>query len=116
MKAVVSREAGGPESLLVEEVDTPAPRAGEVLVRVRACGLNYPDLLMIADRYQFRPPRPFIPGVEIAGEVVALGDGVVSPAIGTRVMAVLSHGASVDLSAPALPPLAAGTEDISPRA
>lgn len=87
MRAVLSRDTGGPESLVVADVDPPAPKPGEVVVAVRACGVNYPDVLMLRDAYQFKPPRPFSPGGEIAGVIEALGEGVEGLRIGDRVLA-----------------------------
>ena len=77
MKALlVARAPGGPETLRLDELPDPVPGPGELLVRVRAAAINYPDVLIIEDKYQFRPPRPFAPGGEIAGEVEAVGEGV----------------------------------------
>ena len=76
MKALLSTEVGGPESLKLTEMDTPVPGKGEALIRIHAAGVNFPDTLIIRDLYQFKPPRPFAPGGEIAGEVEAVGDGV----------------------------------------
>ena len=69
MRALLSKSPGGPETLQLTELPEPQPRAGEVLVRVRACSINFPDVLIIEDKYQLRPQRPFAPGGEIAGEV-----------------------------------------------
>ena len=69
MKAVLTKEVGGPETVVVENIDTPAPGKGEVLVDVAACAINYPDTLMIRDLYQFKPERPYSPGGEISGTV-----------------------------------------------
>ena len=76
MKAVLSKTAGGPEELTVEEMPDPQPGLGELLVEIKACGVNYPDTLIIEDRYQFKPERPFSPGGEVAGVVSAVGKGV----------------------------------------
>lgn len=76
MKVWVSRDPGGPETLVLEEWDTPVPKAGELLVRVRAVGVNFPDSLLIRDLYQVKPPRPLVPGSEFCGVVEGLGDGV----------------------------------------
>ena len=76
MKALLSREPGGPETLRVEELPNPTPGAGELLVRVRASGINYPDVLIIEDKYQLKPQRPFAPGGEIAGTIEQVGEGV----------------------------------------
>ena len=84
MKALLSHEPGGPETLRLTELPDPQARPGELLVRVRACAINYPDVLIIEDKYQLKPPRPFAPGSEIAGEVIAVGEGADgwSPATG----------------------------------
>lgn len=88
MKALVSTGPGGPETLDLADLPVPDPRPGEVRVRVRAVGINFPDLLIIADKYQFRPERPFAPGAEFAGEISAVGPGVAGFAVGDRVMAM----------------------------
>lgn len=92
MKALLSVQPGPPESLQLTEVPDPEPKTGELLVRVRACAINYPDVLIIEDRYQFKPPRPFAPGGEVAGTVEALGEGVTGWNVGDRVVAMLGHG------------------------
>lgn len=92
MKAIVSEKTGGPESLVLRELPTPTVDAGDVLIRVRACGVNYPDALMIEDRYQFRPERPFAPGGEVSGEVLTVGQGVTRFKAGDRVIALVGHG------------------------
>jgi NADPH:quinone reductase len=92
VKALLSRAPGGPETLELAELPDPQPGPGQLLVRVRACAINYPDVLMIEDRYQFRPPRPFAPGGEIAGTVEAVGEGVSGWAEGDRVVAMIGHG------------------------
>ncbi|WP_092177292.1 NADPH:quinone oxidoreductase family protein [Bosea sp. OK403] len=92
MRAVISRTAGGPETLTLEEMPRPIPKTGEVLIDVRACGLNYPDTLIIQDLYQFKPERPFSPGSEVSGTVEALGDGVADFRIGDRVIGFTTHG------------------------
>src|SRR5689334_13051598 len=96
MKALLSREPGGPETLQVEDVADPVPAAGELLVRVRACSINYPDVLIIEDKYQLKPPRPFAPGSEIAGEVEAVGDGVDGWSVGDRLIAATGFGGLVE--------------------
>jgi NADPH:quinone reductase-like Zn-dependent oxidoreductase len=92
MKALLSRATGGPETLELAELPDPVPGPGQLLVRVKACAINYPDVLMIEDKYQFRPERPFAPGGEIAGVVEAVGEGVTGWAEGARVIAMLGHG------------------------
>lgn len=85
MRAVLSKAPGGPETLVVEDVLDPTPKAGEVVIEVKAVGINYPDTLIIEDKYQFRPERPFSPGAEVAGVVEAVGEGVSDLAPGDRV-------------------------------
>src|ERR1700730_8231616 len=92
MKAMLSRRVGGPETLELEELPDPKPGAGEVLLAVKACGVNYPDVLIIEDRYQFKPDRPFSPGSEVSGVVEALGDGDGGLKIGDRVLAMTGWG------------------------
>lgn len=92
MKALLSSKAGGPETLSIEEVDEPSPGPGQILVRVRACAINFPDVLIIEDKYQLRPQRPFAPGGEIAGEVVKAGEGVSGWNPGDRLFAALGFG------------------------
>ncbi len=92
MKAVLSKETGGPETLVVEDIDAPTPAKGEVLVKVAACAINFPDTLIIRDMYQFKPPRPFAPGGEISGTIEALGEGVEGFAVGDRVMCGIGNG------------------------
>jgi len=92
MKAVLCKEFGAPESLSLEEVPAPEPKAGEVLLDVHACGLNFPDVLMIQGKYQSQPPFPFAPGGEVAGTVAALGAGVSEVQVGERVFAGIGFG------------------------
>ena len=92
MKAMLSTAVGGPDTLELTELDTPTPGKGEVLIRIQASGVNFPDTLMIRDMYQFKPPRPFAPGGEIAGDIEAIGDGVEGFAVGDRVLALTGHG------------------------
>ena len=92
MKAVLSKEVGGPDSLVVEDLDSPIPGAGEVLIDVAACAINFPDSLIIKDMYQMKPPRPFSPGGEISGTIAALGDGVSDWQVGDRVIAGIGAG------------------------
>ncbi len=71
MKAVLCKEWGKPEDLVIEEVSSPVPDDGEVRIGIHACGLNFADSLMIAGHYQVKPAFPFSPGLEVAGEVLA---------------------------------------------
>jgi NADPH2:quinone reductase len=86
MKALLSRRPGGPETLVLEDVPDPVPGHGEVRIGVRAVGVNFPDLLIIQDLYQIKPPRPFAPGGELSGVVEAVGEGVTNVKAGDRVL------------------------------
>jgi NADPH:quinone reductase-like Zn-dependent oxidoreductase len=92
MRALLSNQPGGPETLRIEQVADPVPGPGELLVRVRACSINYPDVLIIEDKYQLKPPRPFAPGSEIAGEVERVGADVEGWSAGERVIAATGYG------------------------
>jgi len=92
MKAIMTHEVGGPETLTLDEIDTPTPGKGEVLVAIKACAINYPDTLMIRDLYQFKPERPYSPGGELAGVIEAVGEGVDNYKVGDRVMAGIGSG------------------------
>lgn len=92
MKALLSNAPGGPETLELTEMSMPEPRKGEVLLRVAAAGVNFPDTLIIRDLYQMKPPRPFAPGGEVAGTIEAVGEGVTGFAPGDRVLALTGSG------------------------
>ena len=92
MKAVLCKAFGPPESLAIEEVDPLKPGKGQVVISVKACGVNFPDTLIIQGKYQSKPPFPFIPGSEVAGIVKELGEGVDTFNVGTRVMAFIGMG------------------------
>lgn len=92
MRAVLCKEFGPPESLVLEEVADPRPGPGQVVVDVGACAINFPDVLIIQNLYQFKPDLPFSPGGEVAGVVSALGDGVTGLQVGDRVMASAGWG------------------------
>ena len=96
MKALLSHSPGGPETLQLDELPDPVAGPGELLVRVRACAINYPDVLIIEDKYQLRPPRPFAPGSEIAGEIEAVGEGVSGWKPGGRIIAATGFGGLVE--------------------
>lgn len=83
----------GPSALTLREDDAPTPRAGEVLVAVRAAGCNFFDTLITRGKYQVQPPLPFAPGAELAGDVVAVGAGVTELAVGDRVAGLADYGA-----------------------
>ena len=86
MKALLSKAAGGPETLVLEDVADPVAGPGQLLVAVKACSVNFPDVLVIEDKYQFKPPRPFSPGSEVSGIVEAVGEGVTNFKVGDRVL------------------------------
>jgi len=92
MRAVLCKEFGPPESLVVEEVADPQPGRGQVLIDVAAAGVNFPDVLIIQNQYQFKPPLPFTPGGEIAGTVAQLGEGVTTLKVGDRILASTGVG------------------------
>ncbi|TPG21178.1 NADPH:quinone oxidoreductase family protein [Sphingomonas koreensis] len=89
---MLSTASGGPETLELSEVADPAAAKGQVVIAVKACSINYPDVLIIEDKYQFKPERPFAPGGEIAGVIESVGDGVKHWKIGDRVIAMIGHG------------------------
>src|SRR5499425_2035794 len=92
MKAMVCRAWGAPDVLRLENVPPRALRPGEVRIRVRAAGVNFADTLMVGGSYQVKPPFPFTPGLEAAGEVVEIGPAVCNLQAGQRILAVLRSG------------------------
>lgn len=93
MRAVVCRELKGLDGLAIEDIEAPEPGPGEVRLRVRAAGVNFADTLVIQGRYQEKPPLPFVPGMEAAGQVERCGPGVAGFMPGDRVLAALAYGA-----------------------
>lgn len=93
MKALVCREYGPPESLALEEMPDPEAGPGEVVVEIAAAGMNFPDVLSIAGKYQIKTPPPFIPGNEAAGTIIALGEGANRYQVGDKVIALPRNGA-----------------------
>src|SRR3954464_14650755 len=93
MKAVLCKQYGPPESLVVEELPSPKAGPGEVVVSVKAASVNFPDFLIIQNKYQFKPPLPFSPGSELAGVVKEVGAGVTGWRNGDRVIAFTTYGA-----------------------
>lgn len=92
MKALLSKQVGGPETLVLEDIPSPELKPGHVIVEVKACGVNFPDVLIIEDKYQFKPPRPFSPGGEISGVIKAVGEGVTRVKVGDRVLGSSGSG------------------------
>ena len=93
VKAVVCKQYGPPETLVVEELPSPRAGPGEAVVSVKAASVNFPDVLIIQNKYQFKPPLPFSPGSELAGVVKEVGAGVSSVRPGDKVMAFTTYGA-----------------------
>ncbi|MBV9994899.1 MAG: NADPH:quinone oxidoreductase family protein [Caulobacteraceae bacterium] len=92
MKALLSKRPGGPETLVLEELPNPAPGPGQAVVQVKAVGVNFPDVLIIEDKYQYKPERPYAPGGEISGVVKAVGEGVEDLRPGDRVLGTVTFG------------------------
>lgn len=97
MRALLSTRPGPPDTLQLTTIPDPEPGPGMVRIRVAACGINYPDVLIIDDRYQFRPERPFAPGAEISGVIDKVGQGVSGLAPGDRVLACIGWGGLAEL-------------------
>lgn len=92
MRAILCRSYGPPESLVIEEVPDLSPGPGQVVLKVKACGINFPDLLLIADKYQFKPALPFSPGGEVSGVIKAVGEDVSGLRPGQRVIGSTGWG------------------------
>ena len=92
MRALLSKAVGGPDTLELTELPDPVAAAGQVVIAVKACAINYPDVLIIEDKYQFKPPRPFAPGGEVAGVVESVGEGVTDWQPGDRIMGTIGNG------------------------
>ena len=92
MRAILVKEVGDPDKVTVEELETPLPGPGEVLIDMKAAAVNFPDLLVVQGKYQLIPPVPFSPGKEGAGVVAALGEGVTELKAGDRVMVQVEFG------------------------
>ena len=98
MRALVCETLGPVNSHRVQEIPDPVPGKRQVAVRVPACGVNFADTLIVQGKYQERPELPFVPGSEVAGEVIALGEGVKGIALGQRVMALTSVGGFAEIA------------------
>lgn len=113
MKAVVCKTWGMPETLIIEEQSDLTPAAGEIVIDIMAAGVNFPDVLIIQNKYQFKPQLPFTPGNELAGTVRAVGAGVTNFKPGDRVFAFVPQGAfaqQVAVAAESVLPMAAGMD------
>lgn len=93
MKALLCKTLGLPDALVYEETADPQPGPGQVIVDMKAAGVNFPDALIIQGKYQFKPALPFAPGAELAGVVSQFGEGVKNVKVGDRVIAMCTHGA-----------------------
>jgi NADPH2:quinone reductase len=92
MRAVLCEAWGGPENLVVKEIPDLTPKPGEVVIKIRAAGVNFPDVLIIQKKYQVQPELPFSPGAELAGDVLSVGEGVTTLKVGDRVAALCTTG------------------------
>jgi NADPH2:quinone reductase len=116
MKAVVCKQFGPPDSLLVEDLPSPRAGPGEVVLTVKAASVNFPDVLIIQNKYQFKPPLPFSPGSELAGTVKEVGAGVAGFTPGDKVIAFTTYGAfaeEVKTEAARLVPLPQGMDFVT---
>lgn len=113
MKAIVCKAWGLPETLVIEDQADLVPAAGEIVIDIMAAGVNFPDVLIILNKYQFKPELPFTPGNELAGTVHAVGAGVSAYKVGDKVFAFVPQGAfaqQVKVTADAVLPMAAGMD------
>ena len=119
MKAIRCREFGPPERLDYADIEPLTPGAGQIVLSVKACAVNFPDTLVIQGKYQFQPPMPFSPGTDVAGVVKSVGAGVETPRPGDRVFALVPHGGyaeEVALPAAAATPIPDGVDFVSAAA
>jgi NADPH2:quinone reductase len=93
MKAVVCHAWGLPDTLVIEEQEAKSAGPGQVVIDIKAAGVNFPDVLIIQNKYQFKPPLPFTPGSELSGVVNSVGEGVTQYKPGDKVIAFIGHGA-----------------------
>ncbi|WP_080240567.1 NADPH:quinone oxidoreductase family protein [Spirosoma rigui] len=92
MKAIICQQYGPPDQLLLTDMPSPKAGKGQVVIRVEACGVNFPDTLIIEGKYQFKPPFPFSPGGEVSGVITETGEGVSHLNVGDRVFSMTGHG------------------------
>ncbi|GGC91828.1 NADPH:quinone oxidoreductase family protein [Undibacterium terreum] len=113
MKAIVCKAWGLPDTLVVEDLPDVTPGPGQVAIDVKAAGVNFPDVLIIQNKYQFKPELPFTPGSELSGVVRAVGEGVSNAKVGDKVIAFIGHGAfaqQVVVPAQAIMPIPPGMD------
>ena len=116
MKALLCRKHGLPSTLVMQETADPIPATDEVLIEVKACGINFPDVLIIQDKYQFKPPLPFSPGGEVSGIIIAVGEKITHLKKGDRVLALCGWGGlaeQVTVKANRVFPMAPGMDFIT---
>ena len=119
MKAILCKAYGPPDSLVVEDIPSPVAGPGEVVVSVKTASVNFPDVLIIQNKYQLKPPLPFSPGSELAGVVKSVGDGVTHLRPGDPVMAITGYGAfaeEVKVDVNRLLPIPGGMDFVSAAA
>ena len=98
MRALVCEQLGPISSHSIKDIDAPTPGKGQVALAVKACGVNFADTLIVQGLYQEKPELPFVPGAEVAGEVIALGEGVKGVTVGQRVIALTSTGGFAEVA------------------
>lgn len=96
MRALVCNEYGSTQNMAVEQRDDLEPGEGQVLIDVRGAGVNFPDILTVEGKYQFKPPLPFIPGTEVSGVITKVGKGVTGRSVGDEVVGTTQTGAFAD--------------------
>lgn len=119
MKAILCREFGPPERLEYADVEPLTPGAGQIVLSVKACAVNFPDTLIIQGKYQYQPPLPFSPGTDVAGVVKSVGPGVETPRVGERVFGLVFHGGyaeEVVMPAAAAAPIPDGVDFVTAAA
>jgi NADPH2:quinone reductase len=92
VKAALCKVHGGPDSLVIEDIPAPTLQKGQARLAVHACGVNFPDVLMVAGKYQYQPPLPFAPGAEVSGEIIELAEDVTHLKVGQHVIALTAAG------------------------
>ena len=97
MKALLCKEFGPAKNLKVEEMNEPILNDDEVNIKVHSAGINFPDILIVEGKYQFKPDFPFAPGAEAAGEIISVGKNVTNLKVGQRVIAMTGHGAFAEV-------------------
>src|SRR4029078_9935263 len=112
MKAVLCKQFGPPESLVLEDLPSPKAGAGEVVVTMKAASVNFPDVLIIQNKSHFKPPLPFSPGSELAGTIKEIGEGVKGYKPGDRVIAFTTYGAFAEEAKVEAAPLVAIPEGL----